>query len=64
MVLVYWGDENGWWFGAAGSAQGWFPESYVEVHYNCDVKYFQKIQNILQLYIVRLVLNLFCTFYQ
>ena len=31
MVLVYWADENGWWFGSAGSAQGWFPGSYVEV---------------------------------
>ena len=30
-VLVYWADENGWWFGSAGSAQGWFPGSYVEV---------------------------------
>ena len=30
-VLVYWADENGWWYGAAGSAQGWFPGSYVEV---------------------------------
>lgn len=31
-VLVYWADDNGWWFGSAGSAQGWFPGSYVEVH--------------------------------
>ena len=30
-ILVYWADENGWWFGSAGSAQGWFPGSYVEV---------------------------------
>ena len=30
-VLVYWADENGWWYGSAGSAQGWFPGSYVEV---------------------------------
>ena len=30
-VLVYWGNDNGWWFGAAGSVQGWFPGSYVEV---------------------------------
>ena len=30
-VLVYWADENGWWFGSASSAQGWFPGSYVEV---------------------------------
>ena len=31
-VLVYWGQDNGWWFGAVGGIQGWFPESYVEVH--------------------------------
>ena len=30
-VWVYWGQDNGWWFGAAGGKQGWFPESYVEV---------------------------------
>lgn len=30
-VLIYWADDNGWWFGAAGDAQGWFPGSYVEV---------------------------------
>ena len=30
-VWVYWGQENGWWFGSAGGLQGWFPESYVEV---------------------------------
>lgn len=29
-VLVYWADESGWWYGAAGSHQGWFPGSYVE----------------------------------
>ena len=33
VLLVYWANENGWWFGAAGSAQGWFPGSYVEVRY-------------------------------
>ena len=31
MVLVYWAHDNGWWYGAAGSSQGWFPGSYVEV---------------------------------
>ena len=31
-VWVYWAQDNGWWFGAAGSAQGWFPGSFVEVH--------------------------------
>lgn len=30
-VLVYWAHDNGWWFGAARSEQGWFPGSYVEV---------------------------------
>ena len=30
-VLVYWGQDNGWWFGSAGGQQGWFPESYVQV---------------------------------
>ena len=30
-VLVYWGQDNGWWYGAFGGIQGWFPESYVEV---------------------------------
>ena len=30
-VLVYWGQDNGWWYGAIGGKQGWFPESYVEV---------------------------------
>jgi len=30
-VLVYWAHDNGWWFGAARSDQGWFPGSYVEV---------------------------------
>ena len=30
-ILVYWAQDNGWWFGAIGSRQGWFPESYVEV---------------------------------
>ena len=30
-VLVYWAHENGWWYGAAGDAQGWFPGSFVEV---------------------------------
>ncbi len=30
-VLVYWGQDNGWWYGAFGGQQGWFPESYVEV---------------------------------
>lgn len=30
-VLVYWGQNNGWWYGATGGRQGWFPESYVEV---------------------------------
>ncbi len=30
-VWVYWGQENGWWYGSAGGRQGWFPESYVEV---------------------------------
>ncbi len=31
MVLVYWGNDDGWWYGAAGSVQGWFPGSYIEV---------------------------------
>ena len=30
-VLVYWGNDNGWWYGAVGTDQGWFPGSYVEV---------------------------------
>lgn len=30
-VLVYWGQDNGWWFGEAAGEHGWFPESYVEV---------------------------------
>jgi len=30
-ILVYWGDDSGWWYGAARSEQGWFPGSYVEV---------------------------------
>ena len=30
-VLVYWAHDSGWWFGAAGSEQGWFPGSFVEV---------------------------------
>jgi len=29
-ILVYWGDDSGWWYGAARSEQGWFPGSYVE----------------------------------
>ena len=31
-ILVYWAHDNGWWFGAARSEQGWFPGSYVEVN--------------------------------
>ena len=30
-VWVYWGQDNGWWFGATAGKQGWFPESYIEV---------------------------------
>ena len=30
-VFVYWAHDNGWWFGSSGSAQGWFPGTYVEV---------------------------------
>ena len=35
-VWVYWGQDNGWWFGSAGGLQGWFPESYVEVTTACS----------------------------
>ena len=31
ILLVYWANKNGWWYGAVGSKQGWFPGSYVEV---------------------------------
>lgn len=31
MVLVYWAHDNGWWYGAAGDNQGWFPGSFLEV---------------------------------
>ena len=30
-ILVYWAHKNGWWYGSAGSTQGWFPGTYVEV---------------------------------
>ena len=31
-VLVYWGQDNGWWYGTTvAGTLGWFPESYVEV---------------------------------
>ena len=30
-VWVYWAQDNGWWYGAVGSVQGWFPGSFVEV---------------------------------
>ena len=31
ILLVYWANKNGWWYGAVESKQGWFPGSYVEV---------------------------------
>lgn len=31
VVLVYWGQDNGWWYGTTAGKLGWFPESYVEV---------------------------------
>lgn len=34
-VLVYWAQDNGWWYGAIGVAQGWFPGSFVEVRHCC-----------------------------
>ena len=31
-VLVYWAQDNGWWYGTTGRGKlGWFPGSYVEV---------------------------------
>ena len=31
-VLVYWAQDNGWWYGTSGGREpGWFPGSYVEV---------------------------------
>lgn len=30
ILLVYWANKNGWWYGAVESKQGWFPGSYVE----------------------------------
>ncbi len=31
-VLVYWAQDNGWWYGEVDSKQGWFPGSFVEVN--------------------------------
>lgn len=30
-VLVYWAQDNGWWYGEVDTRQGWFPGSFVEV---------------------------------
>jgi len=39
-VLVYWAQDNGWWYGAVDSTQGWFPGSFVEVLFSYSLEYY------------------------